>query len=57
LASRTCHCGSRAELLLARDAREAAAELQRRGERWGVSSVTASWPSIDAMHAARNAMP
>jgi probable F420-dependent oxidoreductase len=44
-------------VLLARDAEEAAAELQRRGERWGVASVTAFWPSIDALHAVRNAMP
>jgi hypothetical protein len=34
-------------VLLARDARDAAAELQRR---WGFSSITASWPSRDAVH-------
>jgi hypothetical protein len=43
-------------VLLARDAQEAAAELQRRSERWGFSSVAAFWPSIDALHAVRDAM-
>jgi probable F420-dependent oxidoreductase len=43
-------------VLLARDAREAAAQLQRRSERWGFSSIAAFWPSIDALHAVRDAM-
>jgi hypothetical protein len=37
-------------VLLARDARDGAAELQRR---WGFSSITASWPSRDAVHEVR----
>ena len=39
------------------DRRVSAPELQRRGERWGLSSVTAFCPSIDALHAVRHAMP
>jgi hypothetical protein len=43
-------------VLLGRDAQEAAAGLQRRSERWGFSSIAAFWPSIDALHAVRDAM-
>jgi hypothetical protein len=44
-------------VLLARDAHEGAARLQRRSERWGFTSVTAFWPSIDALQRVRNALP
>jgi hypothetical protein len=44
-------------VLLARDAREAAAELQRRSEHRGFSSITAFWPAIDALRAVRDAVP
>jgi hypothetical protein len=44
-------------VLLARIAEERAAELQRRSDRWDFMSVTAFWPSIDALDRVRNAMP
>jgi probable F420-dependent oxidoreductase len=43
-------------VLLARDARAGAAELQRRSERWGLASVTAFWSSIEALREVRDAM-
>jgi probable F420-dependent oxidoreductase len=42
-------------VLLAGDARQAAAELRERSERWGIGSVTTLWPSMDALHAVREA--
>jgi hypothetical protein len=44
-------------VLLAPGARYGAAELLRRSERWGFSSVTAFWPSIDALREIRDALP
>jgi probable F420-dependent oxidoreductase len=42
-------------VLLAGDARQAAAELRERSERWGIGSVTTLWPSMDALNAVREA--
>jgi hypothetical protein len=44
-------------VLLARDAGEGAVELLRRAERWGFSSVTAFWSSLDGLREVGDAMP
>jgi probable F420-dependent oxidoreductase len=41
-------------VLFARTAAEAAAELDRRRERWGFTSFTTFWPSADALAEVRN---
>jgi probable F420-dependent oxidoreductase len=43
--------------LFARSAAEAAAELERRRERWGFTSFTTFWPSVDAITQVRRELP